>query len=136
MGRVRTKTVKRASKSLIEKYYPRLTTDFETNKRLIDSVAYVPSKRLRNKVAGYTSHLMRRIAKGPVNGVSFALQEEERERRDQYVPDRSALDVIIDRGLAIDRETADLLKNLVLNVEADIKTPTTGFPDRRFRKRY
>lgn len=135
MGRVRTKTVKRASKSLIEKYYPRLTTDFDTNKRLIDTVAYVPSKRLRNKVAGYTSHLMRRIAKGPVNGVSFALQEEERERRDQYVPEKSALDVIIEEGLVIDTQTHDLLEELGLKVQADVKKFTASVPDRRFKKR-
>lgn len=135
MGRVRTKTVKRASKSLIEKYYPRLTTDFETNKRLIDTVAYVPSKRLRNKVAGYTSHLMRRIAKGPVNGVSFALQEEERERRDQYVPEKSALDVIIEEGLVIDTQTNELLEELGLKVQADVKKFTASVPDRRYKKR-
>ncbi|KAF7792225.1 hypothetical protein EIP86_003259 [Pleurotus ostreatoroseus] len=38
MGRVRTKTTKRASRVLIEKYYPRLTLDFHTNKRIIDEV--------------------------------------------------------------------------------------------------
>ncbi|PRT54689.1 40S ribosomal protein S17-B [Wickerhamiella sorbophila] len=135
MGRVRTKTVKRASKQLIEKYYPRLTQDFETNKRLIDSVAYVPSKRLRNKVAGYTSHLMRRIAKGPVNGVSFALQEEERERRDQYVPEVSALDVIVEDGLQIDPDTQDLLKGLGLNVKAKVAEVSVHSVDRKFRKK-
>ena len=135
MGRVRTKTVKRASKGLIEKYYPRLTVDFETNKRLIDSVAYVPSKRLRNKVAGYTSHFMRRIAKGPVNGVSFALQEEERERRDQYVPEISALDVIINDGLVVDQQTNALLKSLGLEFPTEVRNFTASIPDRRFKKR-
>jgi len=48
MGRVRTKTVKRASKAIIEKYYGKLTNDFHTNKRIIDDIAIVQSKRLRN----------------------------------------------------------------------------------------
>ena len=91
MGRVRTRTVKRSSKTVIEKYYPRLSTDFHTNKRLIDEVAIVPSKRLRNKIAGYTSHLMKRLGQGEVRGISFALQEEERERKDNYVPEVSQL---------------------------------------------
>lgn len=52
MGRVRTKTVKKASKVIIEKYYTRLTLDFHTNKRIVEEVAIIPTKPLRNKIAG------------------------------------------------------------------------------------
>ena len=41
---VRTKTVKRASRVIIEKYYARLTLDFQTNKRVCEEVAIIPSK--------------------------------------------------------------------------------------------
>ncbi|KAF9581597.1 40S ribosomal protein S17 [Lunasporangiospora selenospora] len=108
-GRVRTKTVKKASKVLIEKYYPRLTLDFQTNKKIASEVAIIPSKRLRNKIAGFTTHLMKRIQRGPVRGISFKLQEEERERKDNYIPEFSALDT---SAIEIDTETQNLLKSL------------------------
>lgn len=74
---------------MIEKYYTRLTLDFHTNKRICDEIATIPTKRLRNKVAGFVTHLMKRISKGPVRGISIRLQEEERERRDNFVPEVS-----------------------------------------------
>jgi len=56
MGRVRTKTVKKSAKVIIERYYPRLTLDFETNKRICDEIAVISSKRLRNKVCCSREH--------------------------------------------------------------------------------
>ena len=43
-------TVKKSAKVIIERYYPKLTLDFETNKRICDEIAIIASKRLRNKV--------------------------------------------------------------------------------------
>lgn len=45
-----SKTVKKSAKVIIERYYPKLTLDFETNKRICDEIAIIASKRLRNKV--------------------------------------------------------------------------------------
>ena len=81
MGRVRTKTVKRAARELIEKYYGKITDDFHLNKKLLNKVSDVSSKRLRNKIAGYSVHLIKRIRVKPVKGISLKMQEEQNERR-------------------------------------------------------
>ena len=107
MGRVRTKTVKKASKVIIEKYYTKLTLDFDINKRIIEEVALIPTKSLRNKIAGFITHLMKRLQRSTVRGISIKLQEEERERRDNYVPEVSALELDI---IEVDAETKDMLK--------------------------
>ncbi|KAI5674408.1 hypothetical protein M9H77_14772 [Catharanthus roseus] len=109
MGRVRTKTVKKSSRQVIERYYSKMTLDFHTNKKVLGEVAIIPSKRLRNKIAGFSTHLMKRIQKGPVRGISLKLQEEERERRMDFVPDESAIKT--DR-IEVDKETIDLLATL------------------------
>jgi hypothetical protein len=65
-------------------------------------VSFSSSKRLRNKIAGFVTHLMKRIRHGPVRGISYKLQEEERERKDNYVPEVSALAV---ESIEIDPDT-------------------------------
>ncbi|XP_053432072.1 40S ribosomal protein S17-like [Nycticebus coucang] len=90
MGRVSTKTVKRATPVIIKKYYRRLGTNFHT-KRVCEEVAFIPSKRLHNKTADCATPLMKWIQRGPGRGNSIRLQEEERERRENSVPEVSAL---------------------------------------------
>ena len=109
MGRVRTKTVKRAAKLLIEKYYSKLSNDFHINKRILSDVSVTPSKRIRNKIAGFATHLMKRIQKGPVRGISLKLQEEERERRLDYIPEVSKINI---ENVSVDPDSKEMLRKI------------------------
>ena len=53
--------------------------------------------------------LMKRIARGPVRGISLKLQEEERERRMDFVPEVSAIDT---ENIEIDGDTKAMLDML------------------------
>jgi len=111
MGRIRTKTTKRASRLIIERFYGQLSFDFQDNKRVCDEVATIPSKRMRNKIAGYVTHLMRRLERGPVRGISFKLQEQEREKRDNWMPEVSKLS---QPRILIDADTKAMLASIGL----------------------
>jgi small subunit ribosomal protein S17e len=88
-----------------------MSTDFHYNKRVLDDVAVIPTKRIRNKIAGYASRLMRRIQNGPVRGISLKLQEEERERKMEFIPKESEFKL---ENTKIDEETKRMLEELNL----------------------
>ena len=59
MGKVRTILIKNVSKELINKYPDVFTTDFESNKRLLDKYIEADSKHLRNRISGYIVNLLK-----------------------------------------------------------------------------
>ncbi|KAM1044881.1 hypothetical protein ACFX13_036701 [Malus domestica] len=123
--------MKKSSRQVIECYYSRMTLDFHTNKKILEKVAIIPSKRLRNKITGFSTHLMKRIQKGPVRGISLKLQEDECERRMDFVPEESIINI---NEISVDKETFDMLSALgmvdmpgVKRVDPEAQTQNLGY---------
>jgi small subunit ribosomal protein S17e len=57
LGKVRTETVKRAARELVERFPEKFTNEYEANKAAINQVLKAPSKKLRNRIAGYVTRL-------------------------------------------------------------------------------
>tara|TARA_Y100000034_G_C6857757_1_gene390045 strand:+ start:408 stop:602 length:195 start_codon:yes stop_codon:yes gene_type:complete len=60
MGRIRTNFVKTTSVKIFQKYKDKFTKDFQHNKKSVDEVANVNSKKLRNVIAGYITQLVKK----------------------------------------------------------------------------
>ena len=59
MGKVRTVLIKRISRELVDRYSVSFTTDFDNNKVVVDELLTNTTKRLRNRIAGYITHLVK-----------------------------------------------------------------------------
>jgi len=58
LGNVRSEKVKRLAHELLKRYPDKFTSDFEENKKMIESLAIIPSTRLRNNIVGYITRLV------------------------------------------------------------------------------
>ena len=59
MGKVRTEMVKRTTLELIKKYERSFNTDFDHNKKFLTELNIGVSKKMRNKVAGYATRVVK-----------------------------------------------------------------------------
>jgi small subunit ribosomal protein S17e len=73
MGRIKSTLVKRTSKKLLQ-LHPSFNESFERNKKILAS--NMPSKKIRNKIAGYISRLNRMKREAISKPVKKAVQEE------------------------------------------------------------
>merc|ERR1711974_211908 len=106
MGQTKGKHIKKAAKEIVEKYYIKLDTDFYQNRLVVEDYAKISSIKLRNKVAGYVTRLIKRTAKGQVKGLRIKRHEEERKKLESLIPKESFLD---EERVYVDSTTFDML---------------------------
>lgn len=58
LGKVRPERVKKVAKELMRRYPDKFTTDFQSNKKLVESLTKLSSTKLRNRIAGYVTRLV------------------------------------------------------------------------------
>jgi small subunit ribosomal protein S17e len=49
------------ARELVERFPDKFTTDFESNKKLVDTLTSISSTKLRNRIAGYATRLIATI---------------------------------------------------------------------------
>ena len=59
MGKVRPDHIKNLARKLIERFPNRFDCDFENNKKMVDTLTNVTSTKIRNRVAGYITRLVK-----------------------------------------------------------------------------
>ena len=59
MGKVRPDHVKKLARKLLEKLPNRFNSNFENNKTIVENFTNVNSRKIRNRVAGYITHLVK-----------------------------------------------------------------------------
>jgi len=61
VGQVKNMFIKNLTRGLIEKYPDKFTKDFEKNKKELDKIIELESKKVRNMVAGYLVHVIKKM---------------------------------------------------------------------------
>jgi len=58
LGKVRPDRVKKIARELVERFPEKFTANFESNKKLVESLTNISSTKLRNRIAGYVTRLL------------------------------------------------------------------------------
>lgn len=59
MGRIRTRLIKRTANEVLASHKSKFGEDFNKNKHIVAEITDVNTKKLRNKIAGYITKLVK-----------------------------------------------------------------------------
>lgn len=63
MGRIKTISIKVMGNQIIKEHGKLFTDDFEKNKKILEEIREIKSKKIRNILAGYVTREIKRIKK-------------------------------------------------------------------------
>ncbi|MGC9133161.1 MAG: 30S ribosomal protein S17e [Nanopusillaceae archaeon] len=61
MGRILHGKFRREAQKILEKYGDLFTTDYRKNIKILEAITVLPSKRLRNMLAGYITRQIKKL---------------------------------------------------------------------------
>jgi len=67
LGKVKTEQIKRVAKELVRRFPGEFSGDFENNKRAVDTLIVGSTVKVRNKIAGYITHVFSGTQTGSSN---------------------------------------------------------------------
>jgi small subunit ribosomal protein S17e len=102
------KVIERTAKAIAEKYFQRLDNTFDHNILVVEDVAIIQSDRLRNQITHYLTRLYQMIQRGECKDVYIKCHEEEREKRENFIPKTSVIDA---ETVEVDSITMSMLKS-------------------------
>ena len=86
MGKVRPERVKKIARELVNRFPNRFTTDFEENKKAVDALTETSSSRVRNRIAGYITHLVSITQAAQAAEATPEIEEVEVEEPESEAP--------------------------------------------------
>jgi len=57
MGRIKTTLIKRVTKDFVREHSNEFKDSFEENKKVLETIARIKSKKIRNAIAGYITRI-------------------------------------------------------------------------------
>ncbi len=81
LGQIKTRFIKSFGERLLEKYPDKFSANFEKNKKALDELGVTVSKKVRNLIAGYLVHVIRRKKKGQPLKIAYYQKPNSRKRK-------------------------------------------------------
>ncbi|MEM1724140.1 MAG: 30S ribosomal protein S17e [Candidatus Jordarchaeales archaeon] len=119
MGKVRPTYVKRVARQIMAEYGHLVTDNFEENKKLLNELALIRSKKLRNKVAGYLVRLVKLSREEYVYPTAEERRSEEEYEREiqKYAAESKQAEEALEGEEVVEEEAEEAVEEIEEELE-------------------